>query len=1128
MSFHVFLSHSSADKPAVEELARRLAKEGIQGWLDKWHLIAGAPWQPAIEKALAESETCAVFVGPSGVGPWQNEEMRAAIDQRVRESARCFRVIPVLLPGAERAERSSLPTFLAATTWVEFRDLLDDADAFHRLVCGIRGVEPGPSPGQAIYEGQCPYRGLRAFDVEDAPFFFGREALVQWLLNEVRPATEGQPVNRFLAILGASGSGKSSVARAGLVLALKYDGIAGSSRWPVAILRPGPDPVESLAVALSRAVNVGQGASALADLIAELQRSEKALHLVARQSLPENAPDMRVVVLVDQFEEVFTLCDKEELREMLVRNLLYAAKVVQGQTLVILTMRADFYAKCAANAGLAAALSDHHCLVGPMTEDELRRAIERPMQLVGCELEAGLVGLLLQDVRRQPGALPQLQHALLELWYEREGRRLTVKAYEKIGKLEGALQKRADTTVENLSEEEQELCRRTFLRLTQPGEGTEDTKRRASMQELLSLCGTSSAEEAIIQKLADASLLTTEGDLTHQDAFVEVAHEALIRNWPQLRKWIDADRAGLRTRTRLTEAAREWKNAARDPGYLYTGARLAVAKEWEASHPAELNADEDEFLSCSLHAQQQREAAKLEAARKLAEEQKRRAELSEQREKEQKEAAEKLRQAAKKLRRHAMAAAGAATAALILFAVSVFMWLRAQEQARIASIQRAAAEEQARIATIQRLAAQSSEKKANNARDQADGLINFLLHESLGYEKIGDVLQSQGKLPEALDVYQQYLTIAKRLVDQDNSNSNWQRELGVSYNKVGEVLQSQGKLPEALDVHQQSLTIAKRLVDQDNSNSGWQRDLAVSYDKVGEVLQAQGKLPEALDVYEKCLTIAKRLVDQDNSNSSWQRDLAVSYEKVGEVLRAQGKVADALDVYEKCLTIAKRLVDQDNSNSGWQRDLAVSYNHVGKVLQDQGKLPEALDVYQQSLTIAKRLVDQDNSNSGWQRDLAWSYREIGEILRAQGKLPEALDAYQQSLNIRRTLADQDRSNSGWQWDLSTIYEEVGNVLSAEGDISGALKSYRDYLAIAEKLANQDPSNAGWQNAAAWSRYCVAKVLIQAKDSNGNEARRLVVEGIDIMKRLERQGALDPNAQDTLNKLNELEPSLPSS
>jgi len=213
-----------------------------------------------------------------------------------------------------------------------------------------------------------------------------------------------------------------------------------------------------------------------------------------------------LVILVDQFEEVFTLCRNEDLRGAFIRNLLYAAKAAQGKTLVILTMRADFYAKCAANADLAAAFSDHHVLVGPMTDDELRRAIERPSQLVGCELESGLVDLLMQDVRRQAGALPLLQHALLELWHKREGRRLTVKAYQEIGKLEGSLQRRADATLKTFPEAGQEICRRTFLRLTQPGEGTEDTKRRASMQELVSLSGSSSAEEEIVQKLANACL----------------------------------------------------------------------------------------------------------------------------------------------------------------------------------------------------------------------------------------------------------------------------------------------------------------------------------------------------------------------------------------------------------------------------------------------------------------------------------------------------------------------------------------------------------------------------------------------------------------------------------------------
>src|SRR5271167_847186 len=568
-------------------------------------------------EGLGRIGTCAVFMGPSGVGPWQNEEMRVAIDQRVRDSGRHFRVIPVLLPGAKRAERSSLPTFLAATTWVEFRDSLDDQDAFHRLACGIRGLEPGAGPGQAIYEGQCPYRGLRVFDVDDAPFFFGREALVQWLLNELRPAVEGQQVNRFLAIVGSSGSGKSSVARAGLVAAIKRDDISISSRWPVAICRPGSDPLESLAVALSSAVNVGQGAPALAELIAEFRKNEKTLHLIARQSLPENAPAKRLVVVVDQFEEVFTLCRKEELREALIRNLLYAAKVAQGQTLVILTMRADFYGKCAANAELAASFSDHHVLVGPMTEDELCRAIERPTQLVGCELEAGLVDLLLQDVRHQPGALPLLEHALLELWNKREGRRLTVKAYQEIGKLEGALQRRADATLEAFSRSEQELCRRTFLRLTQPGEGTEDTKRRASMQELLSLSGDSKAEEEIVQKLASASLLITEGDIAHMDAFVEVAHEALIHNWPRLRQWLDEDRAGLRLHHRISEVAQEWQRSNKEEGILYRGARLTQAQEWREQNEAELNLIEREFLDASIAERQKLERQQRQGQRLL-------------------------------------------------------------------------------------------------------------------------------------------------------------------------------------------------------------------------------------------------------------------------------------------------------------------------------------------------------------------------------------------------------------------------------------------------------------------------------------------------------------------------------
>lgn len=603
--FSVFLSYSGSDRLTVEALARKLSSHGIKPWLDRWNLVPGEPFQPEIERAIASCAACAVLIGRSDLGPWQNEEMRLAIQRRVEEGRgrlrSSFRVIPVLLPESERPAKSALPGFLQGLTWVEFRGSVDDELALRRLVAGIEGREPHDNENGVVAVQECPYRGLRTFREEDTRHFFGRSAQIGWMLSALRPLRGSGGERRFLAVSGASGGGKSSVVRAGLIPEIRSGALPGSSTWPIVVIQPGADPLESLAMGFVDVGILDKSTAAIRRLAENAALCERELHLSSRLALGGSSPEQRLLIVVDQFEELFTLSSSGSAAAF-VNNLLYAATVPGGGVLAVIVVRVDFLSRAAEYAELAAAISDNSYLIGPMDDGDLRQAIERPAVLGGSGFEPGLVDVIIEDVHNRPGSLPFLQHSLLELWNRRSGEVITHQSYNEIGRLQGALAKHSSTVYMGLSDEQRRVCRRVVLRLVQPGDDAIDTKRRASLAEIVAL-GSEGVVREVVSRLSgeDARLLVVEGRPDALgDETVELAHEALIGSWSELRGWLEVDRVGRLIQRRLAGAAREWAMAGYSIQDLYRGSNLSAAVSWASSMPEELAPIEREFLVQSV------------------------------------------------------------------------------------------------------------------------------------------------------------------------------------------------------------------------------------------------------------------------------------------------------------------------------------------------------------------------------------------------------------------------------------------------------------------------------------------------------------------------------------------------
>jgi WD40 repeat protein len=602
-TYDVFISYARADGRHAADIDYILREKGLSPFFDRRNFAPGLPWLRALEQVIASAKAAIVLIGPRGLGNTQQYERDLALIRQTRDPA--FPVVPVILPVPLPETRSDPPfDFLRVLSWIDFSHVArvsDAPDVLEQLLAAIHGREIAPAAREAI----CPYRGLDAYREEDSAFFFGRgsaddpKSPIGELIGKIRE-------HPFVMVVGRSGSGKSSLVYAGLLPALRRE---RDRFWNVLSLRPGATPLRALAAAFNpRADN--EGAAEYAQKVTNEANALKTgdpelLSHMIREELDraEGKPD-RLLLYIDQWEELYAQApsssDKERAAEhagdvnRFIDLLLTAART--APVTVVATVRADFYDPLISHQEMRSLLPTRQVLLGSMSRSELERTIVEPAKKVGLAFDPrSLVQNILDEAGADEGMLPLLQYALKETWALRKGNAMTADSYARSGGVREAIRITAERTFDSLSPEDQQAARQLFLRLVTPGEGQEDTRARAAMPP-------EPAQRRIVEQFAGprTRLLVTGFDRAARPT-VEVAHEALIRTWPRLRVWIDANREKLRARAAILQAKAEWEqHGRREDLLLPAGFQLERARAL-LSDPGDLTIDDvQDFIEHSL------------------------------------------------------------------------------------------------------------------------------------------------------------------------------------------------------------------------------------------------------------------------------------------------------------------------------------------------------------------------------------------------------------------------------------------------------------------------------------------------------------------------------------------------
>jgi pentatricopeptide repeat protein len=588
----LFLSYNSSDRDAVVRVNHALAARGVSTFFDRDALSPGLSWFDELEAAIQQARGAAVFMGKNGLGTIQKREMQFALArQAIEETAGgTFPVIPVLLKGTDA---DAVSGFLALNTWIDLRNGIEDTHALDSLANAVRrqSGSPGPESTVAI----CPYRGLNAFREEDAFLFFGRQKFSRKVFDQVI-------AHRFVAMVGRSGSGKSSIAKAGLLPLLRRQK-PPSDTWEAVLFSPSNRPFHRLAAQLVP-IWSGEGrdqtdiATEAEKLGTRLATGEVALATFVDLALRHLPDTTRLIAIVDQFEELFTQTLDQQEQQRFVAQLVAASR--ESALTFLITLRADFYGQAIGlNREFSNLMEAGIVNVGDMTAGELVEAIQQPALLTGLHYESGLVDRILEHVRQQPGSLPLLEYALTELWQRRQNHELSHQAYDAIGGVEGAIARRAQAQFHKLTSVQREIALPALSRLVRLSAASEegtDTRQTIRMSEL----GEDAKAVMRIFAESNARLVVAGRDSATGEETMEIAHEALIRGWGDLKQWIDSDREFLLWRQQLRPFLEKWRGL---PGHketaLLQGIYLAEARQWLRQRPKDLSAEECQFITAS-------------------------------------------------------------------------------------------------------------------------------------------------------------------------------------------------------------------------------------------------------------------------------------------------------------------------------------------------------------------------------------------------------------------------------------------------------------------------------------------------------------------------------------------------